>query len=291
MIHILSRFKKSFLLILIGILFTTSYYLKDFLILLFSSISLLIFCNVFIFKLSKIKNYSIILISFLLTFFVFEISFKIYPLLKKDDQNKLVYDTKTLKEYSIQDGFIKFRQFDSGPGSYRSVAKTKEDEVVFDVVINVNKNQLRHNPNNKNRNNRQINIFGASHIFGWGLNDNETLPYYLSKKFKKTNVYNISRGGWGINAGIFILENEKKLKGDINILVVGKDESRLIYCINYYSTGQPRYILRDKRLIHEGYCNPFYGNKILNKSFFLRFIREKYLSFLSNDQNLKIKLI
>ena len=291
MIHKLLRFKKSFLLILIGIFFTTSYYLKDFLILLFSSISLLIFCNVFIFKLSKIKNYITIFISFLLTFSVFEIAFKIYPLLKKDDQNKLVYDIKTLKEYPIQNGFIKFKQFDYTPGSFRLIAKTREDEIVFNVVININKNQLRHNPNNNNNNNRQINIFGASHIFGWGLNDNETLPYYLGKKFKKTNVYNISRGGWGINAGIFILENEKKLKGDINILAVGENESRLINCINHYTTGQPRYILRGEKLIHKGYCNPFYGNKILNKSFFLTFIRKKYLSLLSNDQNLKIKLI
>ena len=287
----LSGFKKSFLLILVGLSFSTSYYLKDFLVLLFSLILLLIYSNILIFKLNKIKNYITIIISILFSFSIFEVIYKTYPLLKKEDQNKLVYDNKTLKEYPIQGGLIKFRQDGGGPGSYRSIAKTKSDKVIFDVIININKNQLRNNPNNKESNSKQINIFGASHIFGWGLNDNETLPYYLSKKFKKTNVYNISRGGWGINASIFILENEKELQGDINILVVGKNESKLIYCFNYYTTGQPRYILRDNKLIQKGYCDPFYGNKILDKSFFLTFIREKYLSLLSKDQNLKIKLI
>ena len=70
-----------------------------------------------------------------------------------------------------------------------------------------------------------------------------------------------------------------------------KGESKFIYCINYYTTGQPRYVLKENKLIQKGYCNPFYGNKILNKSFFLSFVRKKYLSLLSQDQNLKIGLI
>ena len=110
----LSESKKSILLIIVGLSFSTSYYLRDFLVLLFSLILLLIYSNIFIFKLSKIKSYITIIISILFSFSIFEVIYKTYPLLKKEDQNRLVYDSKILKEYPIQEGLIKFRQFEDG---------------------------------------------------------------------------------------------------------------------------------------------------------------------------------
>ena len=43
---------------------------------------------------------------------------------------------------------------------------------------------------------KNILILGDSHIFGWLLNDKDTLVFKLQNKFNEYNIINASAGGW-----------------------------------------------------------------------------------------------
>ena len=67
-----------------------------------------------------------------------------------------------------------------------------------------------------------INLFGGSFAFGEGLNDDQTINWYLSKIFPKYKINNYGFHGYGVHQALYFLENDFTRNHSINILLTGE---------------------------------------------------------------------
>ncbi|MBC7712795.1 MAG: SGNH/GDSL hydrolase family protein [Rhizobacter sp.] len=82
----------------------------------------------------------------------------------------------------------------------------KDGSTVFDVYYHTGELGLRVVPGVKPDLPKHLIVAGDSNTFGVGCNDDQTLPYYLSKKFPDRTVYNFGLGGAGTNSTLRFLE-------------------------------------------------------------------------------------
>jgi hypothetical protein len=91
---------------------------------------------------------------------------------------------------------------------YANRAPAIGETVFYDVICGTYCNGFRYTKNNPDSNENYI-FLGCSFMFGAGLNDDQTLPYYFSKQMNfEKNVLNCSRSGSSINSAISILESD-----------------------------------------------------------------------------------
>lgn len=107
-------------------------------------------------------------------------------------------------------------------------------------------------------------FFGGSFIFGEGVNDNETLPYYFSKIAMSYRAYNYGFGGYGPQHMLARLEGEK-IRTDIK-----ENEGLLIYLFTDWHVQ--RAVGNAKLVATHGGGYPYYtydamGNLIRKKDF------------------------
>ena len=85
------------------------------------------------------------------------------------------------------------------PGKWtaKKMLKDNPQKMVYDVTYTIDVNQRRVTPTDSklSKYKGKINVFGGSWVFGEGLNDNETLPYYLQKSFPDYKVTNFGFHG------------------------------------------------------------------------------------------------
>ena len=88
----------------------------------------------------------------------------------------------------------------------------------------------------------KINFFGGSWMFGEGLNDNETLPYFLMKYAPSYKPINHGFHGYGVHNALYFLNGlDKQPIGTINVLLTGIHHASRSSCDVEYSTGHPMY--------------------------------------------------
>lgn len=93
----------------------------------------------------------------------------------------------------------------------RKIRKYKSKQtIIYDVIYNIDERNNRFTPNlNKSINKEKAILFlGGSYTFGEGLNDNETLSFFLQDL---TGLASINAGlhGYGAHQALQILDNEK----------------------------------------------------------------------------------
>lgn len=66
-----------------------------------------------------------------------------------------------------------------------------------------------------------INVFGGSFAYGEGLDEDETLPFFLARQFAGAEVKNLAFHGAGVPRALLLLDTLDGIQGDINILVTG----------------------------------------------------------------------
>lgn len=161
-------------------------------------------------KKELIKKIAILLlsISFMLLFFEFILSFFMpFAQIKfsKDYINTIIpnnieraRDIKLLcknKEYRFFNENINFDNFENY-------------SLVFDVFYSRYTNYFRFTKCNNSSNDTYI-FFGCSFIFGAGVNDNETLPYYFSELYNfDENILNCGVSGKSTNTSLNIIQND-----------------------------------------------------------------------------------
>jgi hypothetical protein len=137
--------------------------------------------------------------------------------------------------------------------------------VVYDVVYTIRQG-LRYTPNSKTNSNKQAIFFGGSFMFGEGLNDNETMPYYYNEfKNRQFQVRNYGFHGYGPHQAL--ADIEIKIVADQRLLEA--DTVNVFYFFipthisrakgSSWDQGGPRYEVVDGKLRHEG---SFKENKI-----------------------------
>jgi hypothetical protein len=63
-------------------------------------------------------------------------------------------------------------------------------------------------------------VFGDSFIFGWGNNDEQTMPWLLQQKFPQYRIVNLAQNGYGITHAVIQFERMRNAikQGDVLIL-------------------------------------------------------------------------
>jgi len=140
--------------------------------------------------------------------------------------------------------------------------KSNPDKMVYDITYNIDNNQRRITPTDSklSKYKGKINVFGGSWVFGEGLNDNETLPYYLQKIFPDYKVTNFGFHGWGPHNALYLLENNYAEFNSINILLTSEGYARRTSCGHSFTQTHPAYVVNKcktcvRRTIHVGDCS------------------------------------
>lgn len=102
--------------------------------------------------------------------------------------------------------------------------RTINSEVVYDVIYEIDHNAFRFTKSNDKSANKYL-FLGCSFMFGEGLNNNETLPYYFSEELKfQSQVINAGYPGTATNVAYTILQSKKMkdiLNGEAEYIIYG----------------------------------------------------------------------
>ncbi len=288
---------------LIILFFCISFFLgikvKSFILLL---TSILIFSFIFLFIKRLNKNLLLIYFSILTTILFFEIvlSINFKTLLtfhKKDINEKKVIIFNDFKyETTYLGNQLK-------PGFYNHYKK-KGNEYGFKAIYKINSKNFRENKLIKNNEDKikKINFFGGSDIFGWGLKDEETLPYIFSKNNKEYNVFNYGIIGGAVHQSFHMIKKDNINIGDINVIVTTSYHLPRIDCNRDYSFNSPIYKLDKGKLVFDGYCIfPFLRTKfqlpkiigsVLNRSEIIKVLRNTFSTEYSKENiNLYVEIL
>ena len=186
----------------------------------------------------------LILVYIFLTFLIVDL-FAPKVFLDKND-----YFTSSNIEYDIRKNF----------GYYPKVNSKFTEKIYFkgnlfkEINYTINKYGHRKTFNLNMQNNDCIAFFGGSIVFGQSLSDNETIPYFVSKKLKgKHTVFNFAFNGYGPHQFLHKIENDnldelincKNLKF---VYLYIHDHIGRVVGKRSWGEQSPRYILNKEKL-------------------------------------------
>ena len=246
-------YKLSFFIVIV-LSFLSSYLVKNFQLLLVS-ICLLTLFGFFFNKLNK----NILLVFFSLLISITIVEFTLF--LKNEKKIVIIKNDKNINKH------VKNKKTYLG---YQPVTGKQHHKIyldntsVIDSYYTINKNNYRFTPSINDLNKKKkFNFFGGSQTFGWGLSDDETLPYLTQFYFKEWDVNNYAISGYGVHHMLAQIKEEPRVIGDMNILVTFSAHIPRSSCKRDFTFGTPKYVLNDKReILRAGYCNFGFMNKL-----------------------------
>lgn len=239
--------RKSILFIFVIFFLLISYYFKSLPLFLFSLTLTSLFG--FFFKFIN-RNILLVLFSILFSIFLIETTLLYHT-------KGYVIKAKTSKNFSTN---IKYKKSYLGyqpiPGTHNHKV-ISNGKIIIDKYYTVNQDGFRITPRIYDlETNKSINFFGGSFTFGYGLNDDQTLPYYVQNYFTDWKVYNYGISGYGVHQMLAQIIKEPNILSDINILVTDRGHIPRATCKRDFSFGTPRFILNEnKKVIRSGNCN------------------------------------
>ena len=210
-----------------------SWYTKIFVFILIS----VLFSNLFLIRFLKYKRFFLFIISFLLSTIFAEIIYPYIPLNSNKTPFAYFDDNSSYVNQNYRD-YIKGLGFVPREGLHDSKKLSSDGEIIYDVIYNIGKDNFRKNLFDGKA---SIHLFGGSFAFGEGLNDNQTLAYYLWDRYKlKTKSFGVH--GYGLHQALFLIEelNKSSING-INLILTGPFHLRRSACKVSYSNGTPYY--------------------------------------------------
>jgi hypothetical protein len=157
----------------------------------------------------------------------------------------------------------RFRQHDTAsdlgelpaPGVYAAQQVTLAGETIFDATYTVGADGFRLTPPaaDADADAGRVNLFGGSYAFGHGLEDDETLAFYLGRALD-AEVRNFGINGGGPHEALAILESDRETDGLVNVLLTAPWHAERIACGRPWSGGSPRYRLVEDSLVRDGVC-------------------------------------
>lgn len=100
------------------------------------------------------------------------------------------------------------------PGQYRYKRMGRE------IVVTHWPDNLRATASKRVRRNRRIVLVGGSYIYGWGLNDDETLPWQLQIAYREVEWLNYATSAYGTYQSLLVLERYFATERTIPNLVI-----------------------------------------------------------------------
>lgn len=154
------------------------------------------------------------------------------------------------------------------PGVHTSRKLSMSGEIIYDVIYTIGSDGYR---KDISVDHYDAFIYGGSYAFGEGLNDNETISYFLYKDYN-ISVKNVGVHGYGLHQALYNIQQgvTSSKQNGINILLTSPWHSLRSSCKKPYSDGTPRYVFEGGALRLDGVC--VYGDqndiwsKVLSKS-------------------------
>lgn len=253
----------------LGLLFF-SWNLRSFQLLL---IALVLFIVVLAIKFQKIRNLSIPIVSIGIVLTIAEF---VIPSLLQSNQALVTYTPGS--SYTSGGYYQRINKFGYrlSPGVHTSGKLATSGETIYDVIYTIGPDGYRKDITSESY---DAYIYGGSYVFGEGLNDNETISYFLYQNYG-ISVKNVGIHGFGLHQALYNIQHglTSSKPNSINILLTSPWHSLRSSCKKSYSDGTPRYIFEKGSLKLNGVC--VYGNqskfwsKILSKSNIVQLIKQ-----------------
>ncbi len=145
--------------------------------------------------------------------------------------------------------------FKSIPGAIAQSKKSKGAEIIFDVLYSFDEYGRRVTPQADSMPKKShIVVLGDSNTFGEGLNDDETISYFLGRSFPTHRIYNYAFRGYGPGNSLALSETNRlskevlEEKGLVLFFFMTSHASRLIGSLPIFrwSEGWHPYYEMDK---------------------------------------------
>ena len=130
---------------------------------------------------------------------------------------------------------------------------TSQAEIIYDVIYTIGSDGYR---SDIKETEFDAFIYGGSFTFGEGLNDNETLAFYLHQNHG-VRAKNVGVHGYGLHQALYNIEQgltSQSLTG-INILLTAPWHALRSACKPAYAGGTPKYEITPKGLKRVGVCD------------------------------------
>ena len=239
----------------------------------------LLFLKIF----SKKKNFFYLIVSYIF------LGFLLFDLYSKQDFTKSDYKTISNIEYEIN-------QYFGYQPKKNSILKEKvyfKEKLIHEFNYSINKFGHRETLNKYNNLEKCVIFHGGSITFGQAVNDDETLPYYISKKLNdKYSVFNFAFNGYGPHQFLSKIENNyfEEVKNCKKVFIVyqfindhvGRTAGR-----RSWGDKAPRYLIKDGKIYQKGFFSN-YPYKLIMK-FRKNMRNSKLISIFYNVENVNKK--
>ncbi len=166
------------------------------------------------------------------------------------------------------------------PGEVNFTLKNQDGDAIHSAKFHINSDGWRATPEQPPHPKRSVIFFGSSPLFGYGVNDNETLPAYFSQFNKDTEAFNVSRLNAGPNDFLYYFR-------DLKLLSPPKAQSKEISVVYIYNKTHP-----GRAFLSSSFANipsptdslnkPYYelkdGHMVLKDTFYDHFVRRLLLT-------------
>ena len=169
-------------------------------------------------------------------------------------------------------------------GKHNSKKFTKNGDIIYDVTYNIGADGYREEIRSLNFDGY---IFGGSFAFGEGLNDNQTISYYLNQQ-KNLKIKNYGIHGFGMHQALFNLQTKINDKDEkIIILLTSPFHAIRSACKDYL--GGPSYKLTSNELKFTGLCNTKnFIQKLLWRSNIIKAIDTAFTKILIDKDDMEL---
>ena len=122
----------------------------------------------------------------------------------------------------------------------------RADETVYDVTYTIDSDHSRLAPidSKSSKPGIAVNFFGGSFMFGEGLNDDQTIPYFFTRFVPGATVKNYGFHGHGVHNSLKLLDDLEAGPARLNIVLTGAYHAPRASCGKDYTMNHPSYRLK-----------------------------------------------
>ena len=120
------------------------------------------------------------------------------------------------------------------------------DETIYDATYTIDSDHSRLTPigSKSSKPGIAVNFFGGSFMFGEGLNDDQTIPYFFTRFVPGAMVKNYGFHGHGVHNSLKLLDDGKVTPAQIHIVLTGAYHAPRASCGKDYTMNHPSYRVR-----------------------------------------------
>ena len=120
------------------------------------------------------------------------------------------------------------------------------DETIYDATYTIDSDHSRFAPidSKSSKPGIAVNFFGGSFMFGEGLNDDQTIPYFFTRFVPGATVKNYGFHGHGVHNSLKLLDDGKVAPAQIQIIMTGAYHAPRASCGKDYTMNHPSYRLK-----------------------------------------------